>query len=96
MSASPASRSVRHGNQTTYTVTITPINGFNGIVTLSVGGLPSGVTASFSPASVNGAGSSTLTLGAAKSAAPLINVTLTLTGTSASLTHSTTVLLTIR
>jgi len=97
MSASPASRSVRRGNQTTYTVTITPVNGFNETVTLSVGGLPpSGVTAAFNPISINGAGSSTLTLSVAKSAAPVSNITLTLTGTSPSLTRSTTVLLTIR
>ena len=47
---------------TTYTVTVTGVNGFNNAVTLSVSGLPSRTTASFSPSSVTGSGTSTLTI----------------------------------
>jgi hypothetical protein len=47
LSVSPASRQVRQGNAASYTVTITPSNGFSGSVTLSVSGQPSGATATF-------------------------------------------------
>src|SRR6267143_1723033 len=55
-------------------------------------GLPSGVTATFSPTSTTG--KSTLTLSASSSAASL-TFGLTITGTSGSLTHSTPVSLTV-
>ena len=51
-----------------------------GTVTFSVSGLPSGVTASFSPTSVTGAGKTTCTLRAGASAAPGI-YTVDITGT---------------
>ena len=91
ISASPSSEMVQAGTQTTYTVTITPENGFNGSVTLSVSGFPSVDTATFNPATLSGgAGNSTLTLSTSASLA-YSDSTLTLTGTSGSLTHSTTV-----
>jgi hypothetical protein len=62
ISASPASQSVVQGSSTTYTLTITPSNGFTGTVTFSTSGLPSGATASFSPPSLAGSGSSTMTV----------------------------------
>src|SRR3989442_2842113 len=49
LSATPASQSVVQGAGTTYAVSITPSGGFTAAVTLSVSGLPGGVTASFSP-----------------------------------------------
>src|SRR5205814_8238249 len=49
LSASPASLSVAPGGSTSYTVTITPTGGFSGPVSLSVSGLPSGASASFTP-----------------------------------------------
>ena len=93
LSASPASvtRLVRGGGNTS-TITVTKLNGFNGSVALSASGLPSGVTASFSPASATT--SSTLTL-TASSTATLGQATVTVTGTSGSLTHTTTVTLTV-
>src|SRR5260370_8337923 len=60
LSVSPASQRVRQGNATSYTVTITPTNGFSGSVSLSVSGLPSGATATFTPTSA--ATSSTLSV----------------------------------
>ena len=45
LSASPSSPSVLQGGQATSTITITPENSFNGSVSLSASGLPSGVTA---------------------------------------------------
>ena len=52
------------GGAQTYTVTVSPINGFNGTVTLSVEpfSLPDFSTASFSPPTITGSGTSTLTL----------------------------------
>src|SRR5467141_2951965 len=49
LSASPTSLSITQGSGGTATVTVTPLNGFSGSVSLSVSGLPSGVSASFSP-----------------------------------------------
>ena len=60
ISASPSSQSVTQGGSTTYTVTLTSLNGFNSPVSLSVAGLPSGYT--FNPSSLTPTGSSTLTV----------------------------------
>jgi subtilase family serine protease len=49
LSRSPASQTVVQGNGTSYTVTVAPSNGFNGTVSLSASGLPSGATAIFNP-----------------------------------------------
>src|SRR5258708_24851768 len=89
ISASPSSQTVTPGNSTTYTVTIGAPNGFTGTVTLSASGLPTGASASFSPATITGSGPSTMTVttGSTTSAG---TSTLTITGTSASLTHSAT------
>jgi PKD repeat protein len=92
MSASPATLSLAQGANGTSSVTISPQNGFSGSVALSASGLPSGVTASFSPASTTG--SSTLTLSASSTAATG-NATVTVTGTSGSLTHTATLGLTV-
>jgi hypothetical protein len=62
MSGSPSTRTVMQGNAATYTASIGVLNGFTGVVTLSASGLPTGATASFSPATVTGAGNSTLTV----------------------------------
>jgi uncharacterized membrane protein len=49
ITVSPASRTISRTGSTTYLVTITPANGFNSAVALSVSGLPSRTSASFSP-----------------------------------------------
>jgi subtilase family serine protease len=92
LSASPASRTVRHGRRTTYTVLVTPSGGFAGAVTLSVNGLSGGATASFSPTSINTSGASTMTI-RTTSNATRGTFSLTITGTSGSpaLTHTTAV-----
>ncbi len=92
LSASPASVSVTQGGSVSSTVTVTPINGFNGSVSLSASGLPSGVTASFNPASATTTSTVTFT---ASSTATTGTVTVTITGTSGSLTQSTTITLTV-
>ena len=92
ISAAPPSQSVPKGLSTSYTVTVTPSGGFNGVVTFGVSGLPGNATGTFNPPSVTGSGSSTLTV-ATKKSTPKGTFTLTITGTSGSLTHSTTVTL---
>ena len=94
LAASPSSRSVVQGSPTTYTATVGALNGFTGVVTLSVTGLPTGATGTFNPTSVTGSGSSTLNV-TTSSTTPTGSYTLTLTGTSGSLTHSATTTLVV-
>jgi hypothetical protein len=95
ISASPSSQTVVQGNGTSYTATVAAVNGFAQTVTFSAAGLPSGASASFSPLSVAGAGSSALTV-STTAATPAGTYTLTITGTSASRTHATTVQLVVQ
>jgi uncharacterized repeat protein (TIGR03803 family) len=96
ITASPSSQSVNAGSSTTYTAVVTPSGGFESAVTFSANGLPSGATASFSPASVTGSGSSTLTV-ATKSTTRTGTTSFTITGTgpNGSPVHSATVTLTV-
>ncbi|PYX88878.1 MAG: hypothetical protein DMG67_16310 [Acidobacteria bacterium] len=94
LSATPTSRTVTAGGSPTYAASITPSNGFNGTVTLGVSGLPSGASASFSPASVTGSGSSTLSV-STSSSTPAGTYTLTISGVSGSLNHGTPVTLVV-
>jgi outer membrane protein assembly factor BamB len=92
LSASPGTATVALGKSGAYTVTVAPTGGFNGAVALSVTGLPSGATASFSPSSTTS--TSTLTVQVAHNAR-VTTGTLTIRGTSGSLSHTTTVVLQI-
>jgi hypothetical protein len=98
VSASPSSVSVQQGTNAISTVTVTSQNGFNSATTLSVSGLPSGVTAAFSTNPVtppaNSSATSTLTF-TASSTATTGTSTVTVTGTSGTITHTTTIALTI-
>jgi len=94
ITASPASQTVTAGNGTSYTATVTGSGGFNGVVTFSASGLPSGASASFNPTSVTGSGSSTMSV-TTSAGTPAGTYTLTITGTSGSLVHSTTVTLVV-
>jgi len=95
IAASPASNTVVRPASTTYTVTVGALNGFTGAVNLSVSNLPRNATASFSPASINGSGTSTLTINTASNTR-IGTRTLTITGTSGTITHSTTVSLKVQ
>jgi len=86
--------SVTQGSNNTDSITVTPANGFSGGVTLAASGLPSGVTASFSPNPTT-TGTSVLTLTASSTATSGGPVTVTITGTSGTLTETTTVALTV-
>src|SRR5438270_2924876 len=95
ISVSPASLNVTRGNTGSYTVTIGAVNGFTGSVGLSVSGLGSRVTGTFSPTSVTGSGTSTLSVTAARNASRGAR-TITITGVSGSLSHSTTATLNVQ
>ncbi|MEA2238336.1 MAG: hypothetical protein QOC81_3060 [Thermoanaerobaculia bacterium] len=82
----PVSRSVGQGTATTYTVTVTPANGFSGSVNLAVTGLPSGASGTFSP---NPATTTTTLSITTTGSTPLGSYSLTITGTSGAITHST-------
>jgi Domain of unknown function (DUF1929)/Glyoxal oxidase N-terminus len=94
VAATPSSQTVSRGKSTSYTVGVTPSNGFTGNVSFSLTGLPSGATASFSPRSVSGSGSSTLTVNTSSST-PTGTYILTITAASGTLTHSTQVKLSV-
>jgi trimeric autotransporter adhesin len=94
LSAAPPSQTVKKGLSTSYTVTVTPSGGFNGVVMFGVNGLPPNATATFNPPSVPGSGSSTMTV-ATKKSTPKGMFVLTINGTSGGLTHTTTVTLVV-
>ena len=94
LSASPSSVTVAQGNQGTSTITSTVTDGFDSAISLSASGQPTGVTVTFNPTSITGAGTSTMTMSVASSTAPG-TYTITVTGTSGSIRETTTVSLTV-
>ncbi len=93
ISVSPLSASVVQGSSTSLTVSTTNVSG-SPTVTLSVSGLPSGVSGTFSPATVTAGGSSTLTLTASASATTG-TASLSIKGTSSATNHSASASLTV-
>ncbi|HUJ26980.1 MAG TPA: hypothetical protein VLW85_13230 [Myxococcales bacterium] len=94
VSAAPASLEVGDGASGTSALTVAPVSGFESDVALSVSGVPSGVTATLSSATVAGGnGTSTLTVANASAAAG--SYTLQIAATGGGLTHSTSIALTI-
>jgi len=94
LAVSPTSGAVNPGSSLTATVSTTLTSGAAQTVSLSASGLPTGATASFSPASVTSGGTSTMTLGTA-STTPPGSYTVTITGTGASATHTASFTLTV-
>jgi len=92
LSPSASALSVTQGSSATDTISVTPENGFSGSVSFAASGLPSGVTASFSPTSSTSSSVLTLT---ASSTATAGTSTVNITGTSGSTTASTTISLTV-
>jgi hypothetical protein len=62
VSAGATSKNVIRGNAVTYPITVTAGNGFAGTVNFSVSELPPNTTATFAPATINGSGTTTLTV----------------------------------
>ena len=94
LSASPASVSVARGGSGNSTITSTATGGFNSSIALTASGQPSGVTVSFNPTSITGAGTSTMTMTVASSTATG-TYHISVTGTSGSTVETTTVTLTV-
>jgi unsaturated rhamnogalacturonyl hydrolase len=95
LAVSPTSQTVLAGFQTSYTVTSTASNGFAGTVSFSVTGQPGRSSVSFSPSSVSGSGSSTLTISTGRKTQSG-TYTLKITGTSGTLSHSVTATLVVQ
>lgn len=88
LGATPAARTVNAGSSTSFTTAISALNGFTGVVTLSVTGLAVGVgSATFAPQTITRAGSSVLTI-ITPTTAPGGTYALTVTGTSGSVVHT--------
>jgi hypothetical protein len=94
IAVSPTSGAVNPGGSVTTTVSTTLTSGSAQTVNLSASGLPSGATASFSPASVAAGGTSQLTISTAAST-PAGTSTVTITGAGTSTTHTTAFSLTV-
>jgi hypothetical protein len=90
--ASPDSQTVTPSGSADYTVSIEALNGFDGIVNLSVTGLPISSTATFIPSAGVGPPYDDTTLSVTTSGTPTgTHATLTIYGDSGALHHQTTV-----
>ena len=91
VSVSPSAQTVIPGHSTAFTVTVTAVSGFNGTVGLSVSngiGFPAGITSGgFSPSSISGRATSTLTINTTTGATPYA-FSLTITANAGSLVHT--------
>ncbi|MGA7830605.1 MAG: protease pro-enzyme activation domain-containing protein [Terracidiphilus sp.] len=90
--ASPNNLNVNPGTAGITTISVNDMNGFNGLVNLSISGLPSGVTATFAPSSTNGISQLILNV---SSSAVHGEYGLTISGSSGTITTTTTLALTI-
>jgi uncharacterized membrane protein len=95
ISANPSSLNVNAGSSSTSTITLTSLNGFAGSVILFATSSPSGLSLSLGPSSVSlsSGGTSTSTLSISGSTAG--SYTITITGSSGSLSHQTIVTVTV-
>ena len=95
LSVLPASQTITIGGSAAFTLSVAGSNGFAGTVTLAESGIPAGMAANCSPAAITGSGSCTLNVSTNNSASAGTYV-ITLTGTSGSLVHKTTVSVTVK
>jgi kumamolisin len=94
LTASPTTVSVVQGGTATSTITSTVVNGFSAGISLSATGQPTGVTVTFSPTSITGAGTSTMTIAVASSAA-IGTYSIKVKGTSGTIAEIVTVSLSV-
>jgi thermitase len=92
LQAIPYTQTVARGAATAFVVALTPAGTFTGPVTLSVTGVPEGVSASFAPPLLTAPGKGTLAIAALPSAVAG-SYTLTITAASGALVHTATVTL---
>ena len=97
LAVSPTSLTLNAGTTSTaITVTATPLNSFNGSISVALTGLPAGVTANPSTLTLTSAQPSATTALTAAITAASASPTITFTGTSGSLTHTATLALTVQ
>jgi hypothetical protein len=92
LAPSATALSVAQGNSGTDTINVTDVNGFTGSVTLTVSGLPSGVTATLGTNPTSGSSSITFTASATAAAG---TYAIAISGASGTLTASTSITLTV-
>jgi hypothetical protein len=90
LAASPASVTLTAGSTGTMSISALPIGGFSSSITVTLSGLPPGVSANAASYQLTPGLAQTITLTAASSAAATTNTSVTFTGTSGTLSHSTT------
>jgi hypothetical protein len=94
VAVSSSSQTVTAGGTATFSVTITAVNGFNGVVTPSQTGFPPGTTVSYNPATVTGSGTIVITITTSTST-PTGTYPLAGSLTSGSIAHSGTLTLVV-
>ena len=94
LTASSTAVSIVQNSSGTSTITSTVINSFASGISLSATGQPAGVTVTFSPTSITGAGTSTMTIAAGASAA-VGTYRIKITGTSGTITEVVTLTLAV-
>jgi hypothetical protein len=96
LSSDQSSQNVPRSGQTSFTITVTPSNGFGSAVALSASGVPPQSTATFSTNPVTGgSGTSTLTITIGRNT-PRKSYTVTITGTGGGVTASTSVIVNVQ
>ena len=88
LAISPGSANADPGGSAFYTVSVSVVNGFSGAVALTIIGLPTGATPTFTPGTVSTPGSSQLVVSTA-AATPPGSYQLTVSGASGSTTRAT-------
>ena len=94
VAVSPTSGTMSTGESAYAVITTTVSGGFSGTISLSASGMPSGVTVSYSPASITGAGTAHMNITVARNVTHG-TYTLTTTATSGSTSHTAVLNLTI-
>ncbi|HWZ45765.1 MAG TPA: galactose oxidase-like domain-containing protein, partial [Candidatus Saccharimonadales bacterium] len=92
LSVNPSSQLVLPSGSTSYNVTVVPSQGFTGTVVFDVSGLPQGATATFTPGSVPGSGTATMSVSTGL-LTPIGSYQLTISGSSGGVTHTVNVTL---
>jgi len=87
VAVAPTTVTAYQGNTAAGLVTLNTVEGFAGNVSLTVSGLPTGVTAAFAPSSISGSTSSVLTFTVSPTA-PTVTTTVTVSGTSGALVET--------
>jgi len=95
ISASPSSVTITQGNPANSTITVTSTAGYSKAVTLSVTNCPSGVTCSFSANPVTPPANGSVTSGLTITGLTAGTYSLTISGTDGTLTHATSLSLTV-